>query len=78
MNSHKTLLLHTLPGSTREINSIVIRFTALGQTLSRKEKVKDEFVIISLVVEHTMIPIPNILGPGTCAICPETVNRFRA
>lgn len=55
---------------------VLVRFTALGRVIARNEKVEDEVAIMKYVAQHTMIPVPEILGFGKCVVGPYIVMSF--
>ncbi|KAH8433005.1 phosphotransferase family protein [Aspergillus melleus] len=55
---------------------VVVRFTALGRVLARKEKVEDEVAVMNYVAQHTTIPVPKVLGHGKCAVGPYIVMPY--
>ncbi|OOF97130.1 hypothetical protein ASPCADRAFT_165669 [Aspergillus carbonarius ITEM 5010] len=55
---------------------VVVRFTALGRVLLRREKVKDEVAIMEYIAQHTSIPVSKVLGSGQCALGPYIVMTF--
>ncbi|KAF7177982.1 hypothetical protein CNMCM7691_006622 [Aspergillus felis] len=62
--------------SFKEGLRLLVRFTALGRVIARHEKVKDEVAVMEYVVKHTEIPVPNVLGSGTCVVGPYIVTDF--
>lgn len=52
---------------------VLVRFTALGRVVARREKVEDEVAVMEYVAQHTMIPVPKVLGSGKCPIGPYIV-----
>lgn len=55
---------------------VLVRFTALGRVVARKEKVEDEVAIMQYVAQHTTVPVPKVLGFGKCVIGPYIVMDF--
>ncbi|KIW39700.1 uncharacterized protein PV06_08289 [Exophiala oligosperma] len=54
----------------------VVRFAALGRTIHRREKVNDEVAIMRYLSQYTSIPVPDVLGAGTCWAGPYVVMSF--
>ncbi|WEW59710.1 hypothetical protein PRK78_005190 [Emydomyces testavorans] len=55
----------------------VVRFTALGRSFFRKEKVDDEVALMNyLYAKHPAIPLPKVWGKGWCAVGPYIVMEF--
>ena len=52
---------------------VVVRFTALGRVVARKEKVEGEVAIMQFISQHTAILIPKILGFGQYVVGPYIV-----
>lgn len=52
---------------------VLVRFTALGRILARKEKVEDEVAVMTYLSQHTEIPVPKVFGNGQCAVGPYIV-----
>ncbi|MCJ1256921.1 hypothetical protein MMC24_004746 [Lignoscripta atroalba] len=44
----------------------IVRFAALGRALFRKEKVDNEVTVLRYLHQRTQIPVPQVLGAGTC------------
>ena len=55
---------------------VIVRFPAMGRVSFRREKVEDEVSVMRFVAQHTSIPIPRVLGSGTCAVGPYVVMEF--
>ncbi|RLL94272.1 hypothetical protein CFD26_104219 [Aspergillus turcosus] len=55
---------------------VLVRFTALGRVIARREKVEDEVAIMEYVARHTEIPVPKVLGFGNCVVGPYIVMDF--
>lgn len=49
---------------------VLVRFTTIGRVVARKQKVEDEVAIMQYVAQHTVIPVPKVLGFGKCAVGP--------
>lgn len=54
----------------------IVRFTALGRTMFRTEKVKNEVAVMNYLARHTSIPVPQVLGTGTCWAGPYIIMNF--
>jgi hypothetical protein len=54
----------------------LVRFTALGRVIARREKVEDEVAIMEYVAKHTEIPVPKVLGSGNCVVGPYIMMDF--
>lgn len=54
----------------------IVRFAALGRTIHRKEKVENEVVVMKYLSRYTAIPVPDVLGTGTCWAGPYIVMNF--
>ncbi|MCJ1406545.1 hypothetical protein MMC19_000611 [Ptychographa xylographoides] len=59
-----------------EAPDAIVRFPALGRVSFRKEMVENEVCVMQYVARHTSIPVPKILGNGTCAVGPYVVMDF--
>ncbi|KAJ5591701.1 phosphotransferase enzyme family protein [Penicillium hispanicum] len=55
---------------------VVVRFTALGRVVARKEKVDDEVAIMEFLGQHTTIPVPKIFGHGKSVVGPYIVMSY--
>ncbi|KAI1822499.1 phosphotransferase enzyme family protein [Xylaria intraflava] len=55
---------------------VVVRFTALGRVVARREKVGDEIAVMEYLAQHTAIPVPKIFGSGDCAVGPYVVMSY--
>lgn len=55
---------------------VLVRFTALGRVIARREKVEDEVAIMEYVARHTKIPVQKVLGFGNCVVGPYIVMDF--
>ncbi|EXJ86738.1 hypothetical protein A1O3_03692 [Capronia epimyces CBS 606.96] len=54
----------------------IVRFAALGRTIYRKEKVDNEVAVMKYLRQYTSIPVPEVLGAGTCWAGPYIVMSF--
>lgn len=54
----------------------IVRFPAMGRVSFRREKVENEASVMRFIAQHTSIPIPQVLGSGTCAVGPYLVMEF--
>ncbi|EFR03644.1 phosphotransferase enzyme family protein [Nannizzia gypsea CBS 118893] len=55
---------------------LIVRFAALGKAILRQEKVKQEVATMNNLRHNTSIPVPEVLGSGTCWSGPYTVMPF--
>ncbi|KAJ5741078.1 phosphotransferase enzyme family protein [Penicillium malachiteum] len=55
---------------------VVVRFTALGRVIARREKVDDEVAILKFLGQHTRIPVPKTFGHGKSMVGPYIVMSF--
>ncbi|KAL1850623.1 hypothetical protein Plec18170_006908 [Paecilomyces lecythidis] len=55
---------------------VIVRFAALGRTTFRKEKVENEVSTMNYLAQHSTIPIPRVLGYGTCVVGPYIVMTY--
>ncbi len=56
--------------------NVVVRLPALGRVSFRREQVENEASVMEFVARHTSIPIPQVLGFGTCAVGPYLVMGY--
>ncbi|ESZ89981.1 phosphotransferase enzyme family protein [Sclerotinia borealis F-4128] len=54
----------------------IVRFSALGKTVYRTEKVENEAIVLQYLHQHTNVPVPQVLGWGTCWVGPYTVEEL--
>lgn len=54
----------------------LVRFAALGRVKFRKEKVQNEVAIMEYLAQNTSIPVPVVLGTGSCWAGPYIVMTF--
>lgn len=54
----------------------IVRFAALGRTINRREEVENEVAVMIYLRQHTSIPVPEVLGAGTCWAGPYIVMSF--
>ncbi|EHY60905.1 hypothetical protein ABEF92_005527 [Exophiala dermatitidis] len=54
----------------------VVRFAALGRTIYRREKADNEVAVMKYLRQYTSIPVPDVLGAGTCWAGPYIVMSF--
>ncbi len=54
----------------------IVRFAALGRTIYRREKVDNEVAIMKYLGRYTSIPVPDVLGTGSCWAGPYIVMNF--
>lgn len=55
---------------------IVVRFASLGRAILRREKVQNEVATMKYLRCTTSIPVPEVLGSGTCWAGPYIVMSF--
>lgn len=51
-------------------------FNLCYRVIARSEKVEDEVTIMQYIVQHTEVPVPNVLGSGKCAVGPYIVMEL--
>ena len=54
----------------------VVRFPAIGRASFRREMVENKVAVMEYLARHTSIPIPPVLGSGTCAVGPYIVMQY--
>ncbi|KAK2811326.1 hypothetical protein FQN50_002202 [Emmonsiellopsis sp. PD_5] len=54
----------------------VVRFSALGRTVFRTEKVENEVVVLRFLRENTAIPVPEVFGTGKIHTGPFIVMSY--
>ncbi|KAM5435813.1 hypothetical protein MferCBS31731_006070 [Microsporum ferrugineum] len=55
---------------------LVVRFSALGKAILRQEKARQEVAVMNYLRQNTSIPVPEVLGSGTCWSGPYIVMPF--
>ncbi|OAL34128.1 hypothetical protein AYO20_06583 [Fonsecaea nubica] len=54
----------------------IVRFASLGRTIYRREKVENEVATMKYLARYTSVPVPYVLGSGTCWAGPYIVMSF--
>jgi aminoglycoside phosphotransferase (APT) family kinase protein len=54
----------------------IVRFASLGRTMFRTEKVDNEVAVMEYLAQCTSVPVPQILGKGTCWAGPYIIMNF--
>ncbi|ATY66910.1 kinase-like domain [Cordyceps militaris] len=57
---------------------VVVRFTAVGRVVARREKVEDEVVVMRYLAAHSPIRVPKVFGHGTSEYGPYVVMEYIA
>ena len=56
--------------------NVIVRFASLARTMYRREKVGNEVATMKYLGRYTSIPVPDVLGTGTCWAGPYIVMSF--
>lgn len=59
-----------------DIPKVIVRFSSLGRTIFRSEKVANEVAVLRYLQRHTAIPVPEVYGSGRTWTGPYIIMTY--